>query len=214
MSPADCLASRRSSTSAGWNRSGRRHAVRGGAGPAGTSRVGTQLDSDNLARFAVKLPCPCCASAEFTSRLCANRLRAEIMNAGTLVADIRRQIAAAANRNVAGLRTVRREFSRTLRTTQPDIVLELALRLVGESQSEFHYRFLAYELVAHHPATLSSCESNRSNSSVQASITGQPSTRLVRTFPARRGGSDRFSDRVIHRLARWAGPLVAAHGAG
>jgi 3-methyladenine DNA glycosylase AlkD len=54
------------------------------------------------------------------------------------------------------VRAVRREFSKRLASTDPDLVLKLALNLRKFSGFEFH--FIAYELVQHHHETASSLD--------------------------------------------------------
>jgi 3-methyladenine DNA glycosylase AlkD len=53
----------------------------------------------------------------------------------------------------AELREVRREFTHRLKDAAPHVVIELASLLLDVPQSA--YRFIAYELIHHHPAALS-----------------------------------------------------------
>jgi len=53
----------------------------------------------------------------------------------------------------ADLREVRREFTHRLKDAAPHVVLELANLLIDVPQTA--YRFIAYELIHHHPAALS-----------------------------------------------------------
>ena len=53
----------------------------------------------------------------------------------------------------AELREVRREFTHRLKAAAPHVVIELASLLIDVPQSA--YRFIAYELIHHHPAALS-----------------------------------------------------------
>src|SRR5579862_5699785 len=53
----------------------------------------------------------------------------------------------------AELREVRREFTHRLKDAAPHVVLELANLLIDVPQTA--YRFIAYELIHHHPAALS-----------------------------------------------------------
>ena len=53
----------------------------------------------------------------------------------------------------AELRQVRREFTHRLKDAAPHVVLELASLLIDVPQTA--YRFIAYELIHHHPAALS-----------------------------------------------------------
>jgi len=56
------------------------------------------------------------------------------------------------NRTTENIRAVRREFSKRLEKAAPHVVKELAMLLLELPGSE--YRFVAYELVHHHPAAL------------------------------------------------------------
>jgi len=53
-----------------------------------------------------------------------------------------------------GVRAIRREFSKRLSKAGPEIVVGVALRLMGNPAIE--HRFVAYELVHEHPAALAS----------------------------------------------------------
>jgi 3-methyladenine DNA glycosylase AlkD len=57
----------------------------------------------------------------------------------------------------AEIRRVRREFSKQLAKVSPELITELALRLV--TKSSLTPRFVAYELVLHHKAALRSIDS-------------------------------------------------------
>jgi 3-methyladenine DNA glycosylase AlkD len=57
-------------------------------------------------------------------------------------------------RNTAAVRALRREFSKRLMAAEPRTVLDVSYRLLHLSQ--YLYRFIAYELIAHHRATLGS----------------------------------------------------------
>jgi 3-methyladenine DNA glycosylase AlkD len=66
-----------------------------------------------------------------------------------LAAEIAGRVSALPLAGVPELRAVRREFSRRLREAPPELVLGLALELSGQPGT--CPRFLAYELVLHHP---------------------------------------------------------------
>ena len=51
------------------------------------------------------------------------------------------------------VRAVRRDFSKRLANADPDFVMKLAVNLL--ELSAFEFRFIAYELVQHHRATVS-----------------------------------------------------------
>lgn len=65
-----------------------------------------------------------------------------------LAKDIAARLHALPSTKTAAVRTVRREFSRRIANATPPEVLALAQRLLDQ------HRFVAYELVHHHPATL------------------------------------------------------------
>jgi 3-methyladenine DNA glycosylase AlkD len=57
------------------------------------------------------------------------------------------------------LRRVRREFSRRIEQAEPRMVIELAERLLDTRRMDF--RFVAYELVHHHPGALSNLDAQQ-----------------------------------------------------
>jgi 3-methyladenine DNA glycosylase AlkD len=124
------------------------------------------------------------------------------MKPAETAAEIRRRVRATDGWNTAALRGLRREFSRSLRDSDTPFVLELALQLIAESQSAFHYRFLAYELVAFHPATLKSLRPR----DVEALGRDIDHWAAVDTFGCYISGPAwrelQLSDAVIHRWAR------------
>jgi 3-methyladenine DNA glycosylase AlkD len=67
-------------------------------------------------------------------------------------AEIDERLASMAGSTTAQLRQVRREFSRRLKDAAPDVVIELAGLLLETPRTD--YRFIAYELINHHPAAL------------------------------------------------------------
>ncbi len=79
-------------------------------------------------------------------------------DADALVADLVAQYAALPAQRTPDVRALRRAFSARLKGADPAGVLAVADRLLAWSMAEdvFAYRFLAYELIAAHPATLRS----------------------------------------------------------
>src|SRR5687768_1955571 len=98
------------------------------------------------------------------------------------------------------LRDLRRQFSKRLKNEDPDLVYTLALALL--QLPAFEFRFLAYELVQHHGATLSGLNAK----ALEELGNGIDSWVAVDCFssylagPAWREGQ--VSDQVIRR---WAG---------
>ncbi len=127
------------------------------------------------------------------------------MNPEQVAVEIRRRVRAGDGWHTAALRTLRREFTRRLAAADAPHLLELARRLVSEP--EFLYRFLAYELIAHHPAARTRLRSR----DVTALGRNLDSWGAVDTFacyisgPAWRDGQ--VPDALIHRWAlspdRW-----------
>jgi len=70
--------------------------------------------------------------------------------------EIESRISSLTIQNTENVRAVRREYSRKLARTSPDIILALAVRLVDHSH--FPFRFVAYELVLHHKQALQSLD--------------------------------------------------------
>src|SRR5687768_4061640 len=70
-----------------------------------------------------------------------------------LTKEIQSRVKALPELKVQALRDLRREFSKRIRNEDPDLVYKLALALLR--LPAFEFRFLAYELVQHHGATLS-----------------------------------------------------------
>ncbi len=58
------------------------------------------------------------------------------------------------SRTTPAVRSLRREYSRSLADEPPDLVIRVALDLAN--RGDFSRRFLAYELVQHHPAAFTS----------------------------------------------------------
>jgi 3-methyladenine DNA glycosylase AlkD len=70
--------------------------------------------------------------------------------------EIQTRINALPETKTQDVRAVRRDFSKRLTNTDPDFVLKLALNL--QKLSAFEFRFIAYELVQNHRATVSSLD--------------------------------------------------------
>ena len=70
--------------------------------------------------------------------------------------EIQARIHALPELKTQDVRAVRREFSKRLANAGPDFVLKLALNLL--QLSAFEFRFIAYELVQHHRATICSLD--------------------------------------------------------
>ena len=69
-----------------------------------------------------------------------------------LAAEIDEQLSTLRRASAEEIRQVRREFSKRLKDAAPHVVIELAMLLLEVPQLE--YRFVAYELVHHHPHSL------------------------------------------------------------
>jgi 3-methyladenine DNA glycosylase AlkD len=82
-------------------------------------------------------------------RLC---MSANPIDVTALSATVRRRIARLRPANTPHLRTLRRELSKQLAEAPPSAILGIAEDLLGPGVSG--QRFIAYELVCHHPATL------------------------------------------------------------
>ena len=67
--------------------------------------------------------------------------------------EIRARIHALPEPSTQDVRAVRRDFSKRLANADPDFVMKLAMNLL--KLSAFEFRFIAYELVQHHRATIS-----------------------------------------------------------
>jgi len=80
----------------------------------------------------------------------------ELIETNQLVAEIDTRLRALPSLKTENVRAMRREFSKRLAKTSPQQVIAIALRLLNLDQPGFEYRFVAYELVCHHRAALSS----------------------------------------------------------
>lgn len=123
-----------------------------------------------------------------------------------IAAEIVATIQALDTRTTEKVRAVRRQYSRKLAKEPPEVIIQLGLRLLVQSdflyRGDFLYRFVAYELVAHHRAALASLDREKLEQFGQ----GLDSWWSVDTFapylsgPAWRQGQ--ISDEVIHAWAR------------
>src|SRR6266496_6479225 len=80
----------------------------------------------------------------------------ELIEIDELVDEIDSRIRALPNLKAESVRSVRKEFSKRLVNTSPQIVISLSLRLLHLGRLGFEYRFVAYELVSCHKAALRS----------------------------------------------------------
>jgi 3-methyladenine DNA glycosylase AlkD len=78
--------------------------------------------------------------------------QAELIEIDELVDEIDSHLHALPNLKIESVRGVRKEFSKRLANTSPQIVIGLSLRLLQLDRPGFEYRFVAYELVHHHKA--------------------------------------------------------------
>jgi 3-methyladenine DNA glycosylase AlkD len=75
-----------------------------------------------------------------------------------VVAEIEARLRQLAELSTQPIRSLRRQFSRHLTKAEPEVVLEIGLRLL--TKPGFHYRFVAYELISHHHKALRSLREN------------------------------------------------------
>ncbi len=71
-----------------------------------------------------------------------------------LADEIASRLAALPSQTTPAARSVRREYSRSLAKAPPGAVIRMALRLAQQPQA--HCRFVAYEILQHHPAAFAS----------------------------------------------------------
>src|SRR5687767_10969085 len=82
--------------------------------------------------------------------------KSQIDSVTALTAEIRERFQTLTSPNTASIRNLRREFSKRLAQAEPHFILNLALSLL--KLPGFEFRFIAYELVQHHRATLASVD--------------------------------------------------------
>ena len=100
-----------------------------------------------------------------------------------LADEIDRRIEASPDHRTDAIRRIRREYSRRLESAPPGEVLDLADALVERR------RWVAYELVHHHPGAFAALDVATVTRLGRASTAGAPSTRSAATSPDPRGGS-------------------------
>jgi len=131
----------------------------------------------------------------------------ELIEIDELVDEIDSRIRALPNLKAESVRSVRKEFSKRLLNTSPQIVISLSLRLLHLDRPGFEYRFVAYEVVSYHKAAL------RSLGEKELELLGQGMCRWgdVDTFACYLAGPAwrefQVPDELIHRWAcsedRW-----------
>jgi 3-methyladenine DNA glycosylase AlkD len=133
--------------------------------------------------------------------------QAELIEIDELVDEIDSRIRALPNLKTESVRSMRKEFSKRLVYTSPQIVVALSQRLLQLGRPGFEYRFVAYELVCYHKAAL------RSLGEKELELLGQGISRWedVDTFACYLAGPAwrefQVPDELIHRWAhsedRW-----------
>jgi 3-methyladenine DNA glycosylase AlkD len=117
-----------------------------------------------------------------------------------IVDEIQERLRAMPIRNTAAVRRLRREFSQRLIHTPPEMILAISDKLLDLSQ--FIYRFVAYELIAHHRPALRCLNSKH----LQRLGRGLDSWGAVDCFACYLAGpawrEHRVPDALIHRWAR------------
>src|SRR6266702_3274238 len=126
----------------------------------------------------------------------------ELIEIDELVYEIDSRICALPNLKAESVRSVRKEISKRLVNTSPQILISLSLRLLHLDRPGFEYRFVAYELVSYHKAAL------RSLGEKELELFGQgiDSWEDVDTFACYLAGpawrEHQVSNELIHRWAR------------
>ncbi len=122
------------------------------------------------------------------------------MTPTTVARQITARLAALPAQDTTSVRQLRREFSALLKAESPELVVDVALRLVA--LGDFMARFVGYELVHYHRAALASLDAKK----LEKLGHGIDGWAAVDTFacylsgPAWREGQ--VPDRVIHRWAK------------
>jgi 3-methyladenine DNA glycosylase AlkD len=123
-------------------------------------------------------------------------------NVQELACQIDSRINSSAALNTAAIRTIRREYSKILKATAPEQVLDLARRLL--SRPGIVNRFVAYELICHHRPALASLGKKE----LEQLGAGMEGWAAVDTFACYLSGpawrERQVTDSVIHRWARSA----------
>ena len=126
----------------------------------------------------------------------------ELIEIEELVAEIDARMCALPCLKIENMRAVRREFSKRLARTTPQVVIAVALRLLELDRNGTEYRFVAYELVCYHRAALSSLGEKE----LELFGQGNDSWDDVDTFACYLAGpawrEHQVPDELIHRWAR------------
>ena len=80
----------------------------------------------------------------------------ELIEIDEFVQEIDFRIRELPNLKVENVRNVRKEFSKRLVNTSPQIVVSIAIHILRLDRPGFEYRLVAYELVSYHKAALHS----------------------------------------------------------
>jgi len=80
----------------------------------------------------------------------------ELIEIDEFVDEIDSRIHALPNLKVENVRNVRKEFSKRLFKTSPQLVISIAIHILRLDHPGFEYRLVAYELVSYHKAALRS----------------------------------------------------------
>jgi len=117
-----------------------------------------------------------------------------------LEAEVVSQISSLSTPSTADVRALRRGFSKRIAKASPELVIELAIRLVDRSQILF--RFVGYEFVLHHKQALLSLDAQK----LERLGKGIDSWVAVDTFASYVAGpawrEQQVADKLIHRWAR------------
>jgi 3-methyladenine DNA glycosylase AlkD len=121
------------------------------------------------------------------------------MRAHAVIADLDKRIAKVANPTTATIRVVRKETSRALRSASREQVLEIANRLVERDTG--NDRWIAYEIVAAHSATMESLSAPE----LKRLGAGMDSWQDVDTFASFLAGAAWREQKIRdEEIARWA----------
>jgi len=117
-----------------------------------------------------------------------------------LEAEIVSRISSLSTTSIANVRALRRGFSKRLAKTPPELVIELAIRLVDRAQILF--RFVGYEFILHHKQALMSLDAKK----LERLGRGIDSWGAVDTFACYLAGpawrERQVADKLIHGWAR------------
>jgi len=122
------------------------------------------------------------------------------MDVTQLAEEIESRLLALSDRRTASVRNLRRHYTRQLKSAAPDDMVQLALRLVNGP--DFIWRFVAYELLAHHRAALARLRLRE----LEQLGTNLDRWEAVDTFACYLAGpawrERQIADRAVHRWAR------------